>query len=107
MKFIPMRKSFAQKAMAEIIVFSDGNFGGSKKIYSANQKDISVDFPSGVGSAKVTGGVVTVYQLPNYGGASAELTPKDYSGTTEFPQGGFKSLKVIMNALLKVLHCKN
>lgn len=80
--------------MANITCFAQSNFGGYQFNYSTDQPDITEEFPKGVGSANVQGGVVTVYQQINYKGVAAQLSAGKYPDSTKFPPGGFKSLKV-------------
>lgn len=85
------------KEMAtNITCYAKPNFLGYSKNYNTDQPDITEAFPSGVGSAIVSDGVVTVYQLTNYHGESADLRipPGKYPDNSKFPPGGFKSLKV-------------
>ena len=80
--------------MASITCYTDANFGGYHFNYKTDQPDITAAFPKGVGSAIVKGGVVTVYQLTNYKGTPAELAAGKYPDSSQFPPGGFQSLKV-------------
>ena len=80
--------------MASITCYTHANYGDPHQHYDTNQPDITGDFPNGVGSAKVHGDDVIVFELTNYKGASATLEVGKYPDSSSFPSGNFKSLKV-------------
>ena len=72
--------------MTTITCYAEPDYGGFKVIYSTDQPDITAQFPNGVGSAKVSGGVVTLYEKINYEGKHVDCPPDFLPG--------FKSLKI-------------
>lgn len=84
-------------AMAQqpsVTVYQQHSFAGFHKNYFVDQVDISSDFPSGVGSARMDGGTITVFELPYYRGKSAPLPPGEYPDNSKFPGGTILSLKI-------------